>query len=425
MARKKSTSAKSGAAGPDPMVTKRMGSFASRKGKMPPSGSKETTPQEITDVTERKRAETALRLTQFSVDHAGDAVFWMGPDARIIYANLAACRRLGYSQDELLSMTVHDIDPDFPAAVWPEHWEELKQRGSFTFESLHRTKEGKVFPVEITVNYLEFAGREYNCAFARDITDRKRAEEALQKAYEELETRVEQRTAELARSNADLQQFAYSASHDLQEPLRMMLSYLQTLEEQSHESLDEHARSFIQLSLSSATRMQQLINDLLAYAHVGTHGHQSETVDFNAVVDQVVADLGETIRRDHAEVTRDDLPTVAADPTLLTQVFQNLIGNAVKFHGPQPPRVHVSAEQSGSEWVFSVRDNGIGIDPENLSRIFMVFERLHPAERYAGTGIGLAICKRVVQRHQGRIWCDSQPGRGSTFHFSIPKAGRD
>lgn len=379
----------------------------------------------LRDVTPRKEAEKDLRLTQFSVDHAGDAVLWLGPDARFIYANLAACRALGYSREELLSMTVHDIDPNFPAEVWPEHWKDLKQRGSFTFESQHRAKDGRVFPVELTVNYVEFAGKEYNCAFARDVTDRKQAEKALQKAHDELETRVAQRTAELARSNADLQQFAYSASHDLQEPLRMMGSYLLALQQQAGGKLDEQAQNFIQLSLSSAKRMQQLIDGLLAYAHVGTRGKEPETVAVGAVVDQVIADLGETIRHEGAEVTRDDLPMVTADPTLLAQLFQNLIGNAIKFHGREPPRVHVSAQPSGKEWVFSVRDNGIGIEPEYLSRIFEVFERLHPAEAYPGTGIGLAICKRVVQRHRGRIWCQSRPGEGSAFHFSIPQEAGD
>jgi PAS domain S-box-containing protein len=375
----------------------------------------------LRDITARKEMEQALRLTQFSVDHAGDAIFWLAPDGRFLYANSTACRRLGYSREELLSMTVHDIDPNFPAEVWPDHWRELKQRGSFTFESRHRAKDGRIFPVEITVNFLAFAGGEYNCAFAREITERKRAEEALRKAHDELEQRVEQRTAELARSNTDLQQFAYSASHDLQEPLRMMSSYLQALDQESREGLSEQARNFIHLSLDAAARMQRLINDLLAYAYVGTREEALESVDSGAVVDQVIADLAVAIRRERAEVTRDELPRVTADPTLLSQLFQNLIGNAIKFRGAQPPRVHVSARQSGREWVFSVRDNGIGIAPKDFSRIFVVFQRLHAAEQYPGTGIGLAICKRVVERHLGRIWCDSEPGKGTTFHFSLPQ----
>jgi PAS domain S-box-containing protein len=373
------------------------------------------------DVTARKKVEEGLRLTQFSVDHAGDAVFWLDSDGRFIYANYTACHRLGYSPEELRSMTVHDVDPNFPPEVWPNHWAEITRRGSFTFESQHRARDGSLLPVEITVNLLESAGRQYNCAFARDITERKRAEAQLRKANEELEARVEERTAELTRSNADLQQFAYSASHDLQEPLRMIGAYMQALEQDTRDKLDEHARNFILLSLGSVNRMQHLIDDLLAYAHVGARRRQFDAVDVGALVDQAIADLGEAIRRERAVVTRDELPAITADATLLGQLLQNLIGNAINFRSRKRPRVHLSAKQSGNEWVFSVRDNGIGIEPKNLSRIFTVFERLHSSDRYPGTGIGLAVCKRVVEHHRGRIWCESQPGNGSTFYFSIPQ----
>ena len=376
----------------------------------------------IRDITDRKRAEQALRLTQFSVDHAGDAVFWLCPDGRFTYANAMACKNLGYSQEELISMTVHDIDPDFPAEVWSGHWEEIKRRGSFTFESLHRSKGGKEFPVEITVNHLAFEGREYNCAFARDITERTQAQEALQRAHDELELQVEQRTAELRQSNQDLSQFAFSASHDLQAPLRMMSTYLQTLQREHGDSLAEQARNWIELSLDSGRWMQRLINDLLSYANVGTRREHFEVLDANKVVDQVIAHLQAMIESNSAVVTHDELPTVTADLTLMTELLQNLISNAIKFHSQEPPLVHISAQQAGSEWVFSVRDNGIGIDAKYLDRIFAVFERLHPSDQYAGSGIGLAVCKRVAERQGGRIWCESEPGKGTTFFFSVPKA---
>ena len=366
-------------------------------------------------------ADQDLRLTQFSVDNAGDAVFWLCPDGTFTYVNAMACKNLGYSKEELYSMTVHDIDPNFPAEAWPEHWEELKRRGSFTFESLHRAKDGKVFPVEITVNYLAFEGREHNCAFVRDITERKQAHEALQQAHSELEHRVEQRTVELKQSNRDLTQFAFSASHDLQEPLRMMSSYLQTLQQEYGDSLPVQARNWIELSLDSARWMERLINDLLSYAHAGTREELFETLDANKIVDQVIAHLQEKIESKSAAVTCDELPTVTADLTLMMELFQNLIGNAIKFHGREPPRVHISSRQSGSEWVFSVRDNGIGIDPKYMDRIFTIFERLNPSSEYPGSGIGLAICKRAVDRHGGRIWCESEPGEGTTFFFTVRK----
>jgi PAS domain S-box-containing protein len=366
--------------------------------------------------------EQALRLTQFSVDYAGDAVFWLCPDGKFTYANVMACKKLGYSREELLSMTVHDIDPNFPAEVWPEHWEELKRRGAFTFESLHRSKDGKDFPVEITVNYLAFEGSEHNCAFARDITERKQAQEALQRAHDELELQVDQRTAELKRSNRDLAQFAFTASHDLQEPLRMMTTYLTTLQQQYGDGLAEPARKWIGLSLDSGRWMQQLINDLLSYAHVGTREEHFETLDANEVVNQVITHLGEMIESNSASVTHDDLPAVTAGVTLMTELLQNLVSNAIKFHSQEPPVVHISAREAGGEWVFSVQDNGIGIDAKYVDRIFKIFERLHPSDRYPGSGIGLAVCKRVVERHGGRIWCESELGKGTTFFFSLPKA---
>jgi len=368
------------------------------------------------------KPEQALRLTQFSVDNAGDAIFWLCPDGRFAYANATACKNLGYAQEELLSMTVHDIDPNFPAEVWPQHWEELKRRGSFTFESLHRSKEGKEFPVEITINYLVFEGAEYNCAFARDITERKLAQEALQRDHDELELQVEKRTAELRQSNRDLAQFAFTASHDLQEPLRMMATYLKTLQEEYGDTLAEPARNWVELAIESGQRMQRLIDDLLSYAHVGTREEHFTALDTNEVVNQVVACLQTTIESNGASVTHDELPTVTADVTLMAELFQNLISNAIKFHGREPPVVHISARRAGGEWVFSVQDNGIGIDAKYVDRIFEIFERLHPSDQYAGSGIGLAVCKRVVERHGGRIWCESELGKGTTFFFSLPIA---
>jgi signal transduction histidine kinase len=243
----------------------------------------------------------------------------------------------------------------------------------------------------------------------REVLQREQAERALARKAEEL-----------ARSNRELEQFAYVASHDLQEPLRMITSYLQLIERRHKGKLDAESDEFIAFAVDGANRLSQLINDLLSFSRVSTRGKPPEPVDCSAVLGQVRANLAALFEETHALMTNDELPTVMADAGQLTQVFQNLVGNAIKFRGAEPPRVHVSARQEGDEWIFSVRDNGIGIDPQYHERIFVLFQRLNPRHEYPGTGIGLAIAKRIVERHGGRIWVESEPGKGSTFHFSIP-----
>lgn len=235
---------------------------------------------------------------------------------------------------------------------------------------------------------------------------------------------LEKSVVELARSNSDLKQFAYVASHDLQEPLRMVASYTQLLAKRYKGKLDADADEFIAYAVDGANRMQRLIQDLLAYSRVDTQGEALQPTPVEAIMDYALDNLGAAVEESGAVVTRDPLPTVMADERQLLQLFQNLLSNALKFRGEQAPRVHVSAERRGSEWVFSVRDNGIGIDPQYAERIFVVFQRLHTMAEYPGTGIGLAICKKIVERHGGRIWMESRVGQGTTFYFTLP-AGRD
>ncbi|MBI2954676.1 MAG: PAS domain-containing sensor histidine kinase [Chloroflexi bacterium] len=256
-----------------------------------------------------------------------------------------------------------------------------------------------------------------------DIAERKRAEEELREAHDTLEQKVRERTADLARSNADLQQFAYVASHDLQEPLRAIAGYVQLLARRYQGKLDADADDFIIHAADGAARMQALIDDLLAYSRVNTQGQSLKPTDSSAVLERVLASFRLVVEKNGAVVTHDQLPTVMADASQLSQLLQNLIGNAIKFHGKEPPRVHISAEQKGDEWVFAVRDNGIGIAPQYFERIFLLFQRLHGRARYPGTGIGLAICKKIVERHGGRIWVDSEAGKGATFYFTIPMRG--
>ena len=255
---------------------------------------------------------------------------------------------------------------------------------------------------------------------SRDITARKLAEEALAL-----------KAQELARSNTELEQFAYVASHDLQEPLRMIASYTQLLSRRYKDKLDREAEEFIGFAVGGALRMQVLINDLLSYSRVGTRGKAFAPVDCARIVQQTLENLKIALEESRAVITQDPLPTVSGDPTQLTQLFQNLIGNAIKFHGAEDPRVSVSAQRregaaaappgGPGEWVFCIRDNGIGIEPQYFERIFVIFQRLHTRQEYPGTGIGLALCKKIVERHGGRIWVESEPGRGSAFLFTLPE----
>jgi len=244
---------------------------------------------------------------------------------------------------------------------------------------------------------------------AQEIDDRLRAETALA-----------ERTRALERSNKELEQFAYAASHDLQEPLRMVVSYLQLLERRYKGKLDSNADDFIHFAVDGANRMREMIKALLSYSRVGSHGKPFELVSMEKMMTEVLDNLNVAVSESHAAVTHDPLPDVLADAGQVTLLFQNLIANAIKFRREGPPQIHISAEQDADSWTFAVRDNGIGIEPEYMERIFDVFQRLHNPAKYAGTGIGLAICKRIVERHKGRLWVESEPGVGSTFFIRLP-----
>jgi two-component system, chemotaxis family, sensor kinase Cph1 len=255
-----------------------------------------------------------------------------------------------------------------------------------------------------------FGVPQYEVAIFDEITERKQAEAALQQAHEELK-----------RSNAELEQFAYVASHDLQEPLRMVASYTQLVMRRYGDKLDKDAHEFMHYVVDGAARMKQLIEDLLAYSRVGTRQRDFKPIEVEAALKRALANLKAAIEESGAAVTRDPLPTVKGDEVQLPQLFQNLIGNALKFRSAGVPRIHIEAKESPSEWQLTVRDNGIGIEPQYFERIFMLFQRLHTKGDYPGTGIGLAICKKVIERHGGRIWVESKIGEGSAFHFTLAK----
>lgn len=252
-------------------------------------------------------------------------------------------------------------------------------------------------------------------------TSNDKSQTSLEDRVRALEAELEKAKQDLKDSKAELVQFAYVASHDLQEPLRMVSSYLQLLTRRAGDKLDKDANEFIDFAVDGATRMQGMIQALLTYSRVNTKGKPFEPTDCEAVFSKALANLQTPIQNSGAEVTHDPLPTIVADEAQMAQLIQNLIDNGVKFHNEEQPKVHVSAKEQGDDWLFAVRDNGIGIDPEFHERIFEVFARLHGKQDYKGTGIGLSVCKKIVERHSGSIWVESEPGKGATFYFTIPK----
>jgi PAS domain S-box-containing protein len=389
----------------------------------------------------RRQAELLRLLIQGT---AGYAICMLDPQGRVASWNAAAERINGYQAEEIIGEHFSRFYPrEAVERGWPaEELRRAEAAGRFEDEGWRLRKDGSHFWANVVIAPLrDAAGRLLGFSkISRDLTDRKRDEEEvrnhrdrLARANEVLQAEIAQhqraretlrRTAEdLARSNRDLEQFAYVASHDLQEPVRMVSLYVQLLERHYHAKLDERARQYIGRAVEGARHMQCLIKDLLAYARAGNVTKEAGPVDCVTAFEQAVSHLAEAVRESGAEVTRGDLPTVNGHGTQLVQLFQNLIGNAVKFHSQRPPKVHVDAVANQNFWQFSVADNGIGIEPRYHDRLFVIFQRLHGREEYPGTGIGLAICKRIVEHNGGRIWLESEPGQGTTFFFTLPVTG--
>jgi len=334
-----------------------------------------------------------------------NALIIVSPQGVILRVNAAACRMLGYSQDELVdrpfTMVLGDAGP--LEGPWTD---DIVRYGSIRgVDAVYRTRSGRRIPVSFTASVMADDSGEPQAVVcvAADITQRKRTEQ------------------ELARSNEELERFAYVASHDLQEPLRMVSSFVQLLAKRYEGRLDAEADEYIHYAVDGAKRMKTLITDLLTYSRVRTRGRDPEPTDAGEVVRTVLADLGQAIREAGATVECGRLPVVMADRTQLGQLVQNLLSNAIKYRREQAPRVSISAEADEDMWRFAVRDNGIGIEPKHFERIFVIFQRLHGRGEYPGTGIGLAVCKKIVERHGGRIWVESAPGKGATFYFTLPR----
>jgi PAS domain S-box-containing protein len=321
----------------------------------------------------------------------------------------------GYERGELTGKPIEVLIPDELRKVHVQHRKAYasspaSRRMGIGLKLVGRRKDGTEVPTEISLSPLETPEGRYTVSAIRDVTERRDAERLMQ-----------QQAEALARSNDELQQFAYVASHDLQEPLRMVSSYLQLLERRYQGKLDDDAREFIAFAVDGAKRMQALINDLLAFSRIGTRDDVHSRVDLGDTLQKVLKDLDLAIAEAGAKVHVDRLPTVTAEPTQMSQLLGNLVGNAIKFHRPgEAPEVWVSARHTGEAWEIAVKDNGIGLDPKYRDRIFQIFQRLHTRQEYPGTGIGLAICKRIVERHRGSLRVESAPGEGATFLFTLP-----
>ena len=379
-----------------------------------------------------KRIEVSFE--QFVSEVTDYAIFLLDPQGRVVTWNAGAQRIKGYKANEIVGQHLSAFyTREAIERGWPQHELECARReGRFEDEGWRVCKDGSRFWANVVITALRNeAGSLLGFSkITRDLTERKQGEEAIRAANVDLEEQVRRRTAELqhvvedlARSNADLEQFAYVASHDLQEPLRAVTGCVQILQKRYHGKLDTRADELIVHTIEGVQRMQTLIGDLLTYSRVSTRGQQFGPTDCNAVLKSALANLAVSIAESGAIVTSGDLPIMAGDSAQMAMVFQNLIGNAVKFRGVERPEIHIDVQRQEGDWLFSVRDNGIGIERDYFDRIFVIFQRLHTRKHSPGTGIGLAICKKVIERHGGRIWVESKPGMGTTFLFTVPVSG--
>jgi PAS domain S-box-containing protein len=374
----------------------------------------------IRDISVRRAAEKHLAQMEGRyrglLEAAPDAMVVVNQSGEIALLNVQAEKQFGYRRDELLGQKVKNIIPEgFAERLIADGnrtaAEALAQQIGTGIELIGRRKDGSEFPIEIMLSPLESSTGILVTAAVRDISTRKMAEANLVKTV-----------ADLKRSNDELQQFAYVASHDLQEPLRTVASFTQLLAKRYQGKLDADADEFISYAVDGCNRMKALIQDLLAYSRAGAEGNALAEISGENALQRATQALETVIKESGAVVTHDLLPTITTDLRQLTQVFQNLVGNAIKYRGVEAPQVHVSARQNGgNEWIFSVRDNGLGIEPKYFEKIFVIFQRLHGREEFAGTGIGLSICKKIVERLGGRIWVESQIKKGSTFYFALPE----
>ena len=397
----------------------------------------------LIDITERKQAERKLKVTLINLEElveertkelllaldynrnlietSLDPLVTIGRDGRITDVNKATEKVTGYPREELLGTDFADYFTSPGDAE--EGYQQVFQEGmvrDYPLEIIN--KDGTITPVLYNASvYKDGFGKVVGVfAAARDITEIKKAEEELREYWESLEELVKLRTEELAKSNADLKQFTYVTSHDLREPLRMIASFLQLLERRYKDQLDQDANEFIAYAVEGAQRLDNMIMDLLEYSRVANKEIQFRDVDLEHVVQQIMLNLNILINENRASITYDPLPIIRGDRNQMILLFQNLISNSIKYRREEAPRIHISSGKDEDNFVFVVEDNGMGIDPQHLERIFTIFQRLHNHQEYEGSGIGLSIAQRIVHQHGGEIWAESEPGKGSTFQFTMP-----
>ncbi len=387
-------------------------------------------------MTQENLAEREQQVHQI-IESAPTAMLMTDIQGTIVLTNAEALRLFGYASHELIGQPVDILVPERLRSKHPA------MRAAFTAKPTARAmgagrdlhavrKDGSEVSVEIGLTPISHQDTPFILSAIVDISQRKALEDSLRTLNVELEQRVADRTAELlqandalVRSNVELQQFAYIASHDLQTPLRGISGFVQLLSREYGDKLDPQARRWIERTVDNTQRMHVLINDLLSYSRVDSRARPFEPVELDKIVDEARQMLASDTHHANVSITHDPLPCVLGDPSQLTQMLENLIGNGIKYNTSAQPQVHISARQVDSEWIITVTDNGIGVAPEYQEQIFEIFKRLHTNQAYPGTGIGLAVCRRVVHRHHGRIWLDSEPGKGSSFHFTIPLREND
>jgi len=361
---------------------------------------------------QKSEVEKQMQLFSSVVEQTADMVLVTDQDGVIEYVNPSFEKMTGYSKKEVIGLTPKILKSgQNNPQIYKILWNTILSGQTFNAVLINKKKNGELFYTEKTISPLfdDSNQVQHFVSTDRDVTEQKKAEESLEK-----------KAIALERANAELEQFTNIASHDLREPLRTITTYLQLIERKNAKTLDQESLGYMNFTIDAAKRMRDLIDDLLSYSKIGREKLVLQKTNCNDILNNIKANLQTTITEKGAEITSEELPVINADPSFLSQLLQNLIANALKYSNGRKPNIQIKAEPSDGNWLFSVRDNGIGIAPEFYERIFKMFKRLHSTSEYTGTGIGLAICKKIVEEHGGRIWLESTVGEGSTFYFTMP-----